>query len=513
MLRGRGGVTARAGHLGRTDAIHPLGTGTRARARVGGMPDRRTRVFDSPAAAPLAASLSALRRELKVPDGFPADVEAEAAAVATRHPLPEADLTDVPFLTIDPAGSTDLDQAMHLSRTTDGFRVRYAIADVPTLVAPGGAVDAEARRRGQTIYAPDGRVPLHPAPIGEDVGSLLPGVVRGAFVWDIELGADGHETSARVSRARIRSRRQWAYDEAHAAIEDGSAPPELALLREIGVARIACERQRGGASLNTPDEEVVVRDGTYALQRRAPLPVEEWNAQLSLLTGMAAAALMLEARVGILRTMPAPNEEAFAAFRAQTIALGLPWAEGMPYGEYLRTLDPAHPRAAAVLQGATALFRGAGYVVMDGEAPADPQQAAIAAPYAHVTAPLRRLADRWALVICEALCAGRPVPSWARDSLGELPSIMGLSSRLAAQVEAGAVDRVEAALLSSRIGTELDATVLAVRNGTVLVQLDDPAVSASAPRADGVAPGDRVRLRVTAADIATGRVTFEPVTG
>jgi exoribonuclease R len=209
--------------------------------------------------------------------------------------------------------------------------------------------------------------------------------------------------------------------------------------------------------------------------------------------------------------MPAPSPEAFAAFRAQTIALGLPWTESVPYGEYLRSLDRAQPHAAAVLQAATALFRGAGYVVLDGEPPADPQQSAIAAPYAHVTAPLRRLVDRWGLVVCEALCAGRPVPDWARASLGVLPSIMGASNRLAAQLDAGAVDRVEAALLSSRIGAVLDTTVLAVRNGTVLVQLDDPAVTASVPRWDGVQPGARVRLRVTAADIPSGRIHFEPV--
>lgn len=477
------------------------------------MPDHRTRVADSASAAPLAASLAALRHDLGLPDAFPGDVEEEARAVAARHPLPEADQTDVPFLTIDPAGSTDLDQAMHLSRTPHGYRVRYAIADVPALVEAGGTVDDEARRRGQTIYAPDGRVPLHPPAIGEDAGSLLPGAVRGAFVWDIELDHEGHETSSHVSRARIRSRRQWSYEEAQAALDDGSAPVELALLSEIGPARIACERERGGASLNTPDEEIVFRDGAYTLQRRAPLPVEEWNAQLSLLTGMVAARLMLDARVGILRTMPPPSPDAIVAFRAQTVALGLPWDEGQDYGEYLRTLDHAQPRAAAVLQAATSLFRGAGYVAMDGDAPADPQQAAIAAPYAHVTAPLRRLVDRWGLVICEALCARSPVPSWARDSLGTLPSIMGNSSRLAAQLDAGAVDRVEAALLSSRVGDRLEATVLAIRNGGVLVQLDDPAVTASAPRPDGVGPGDRIHLRLVAADIATGRVVFEAIGG
>lgn len=475
------------------------------------MPARRTRVAPSPASAPLAASLAAFRRELKLPEGFAPEVEAEAAAAARRRPLPETDLTGVPFLTIDPSGSTDLDQALHLERTSDGHRVRYAIADVPAFVTPAGAVDTEARRRGQTIYAPDGRVPLHPEVIGEDAASLLPGVERSAFVWDIRLGPDGRRTGATVARARIRSRRQWSYAEAQSAIDDGSAPQELRLLREVGGAHIARERERGGASLNAPEEEVVVRDGVYALERRTVLPVESWNAQLSLLTGMAAARIMLDARIGILRTMPAPDEEAFRAFRIQTRALGLPWAEGTPYGEYLRTLNADHPRAAAVLQAATALFRGAGYVVMDGEAPADPQQAAIAAPYAHVTAPLRRLVDRWGLVICEALCSGRPVPEWARASLPALPAIMGASSRLASQVVTGALDRVEAALLSSRIASVVDATVLAVRNGGMLVQLDDPAVTASAPRPDGVEPGDRVRLRVTAADIATGRVAFEPV--
>lgn len=477
------------------------------------MPDRRTRVTASAAQSELTASLAALRRELGLPEGFPEEAEAEAAEAAAARPLPDVDLTEVPFLTIDPAGSTDLDQALHLEREGDGFRLRYAIADVPALVRPGGAVDEEARHRGQTYYAPDGRVPLHPAAIGEDAGSLLPGVVRSAYVWDLRLRADGRETSASVARARIRSHRQWSYPEAQAALADGTAPEPLALLAEVGPARIEQERARGGASLNVPDEEIVLRRGAYTLERRVTLPVEDWNAQLSLLTGMAAARIMLDARIGILRTMPAPTEEAFTAFRTQTQALGLPWRESVGYGEYLRTLDRSDPRVAAVLQAATGLFRGAGYVVMDGEEPTDPVQSAIAAPYAHTTAPLRRLVDRWVLVICEALSAGRPVPDWARSSLGDLPSIMGASGRLAAQLDTAAVDRVEAALLSSRIGAEVGGTVLAVRNGTVLVQLDDPAVSAAAPRADGVAPGDRVRLRVMAADIASGRVDFQPVTG
>lgn len=475
------------------------------------MPDRRTSIAPSAAQTELARSLADLRASLDLPDGFALPVEEEARRAAADQVLPEADLTAVPFLTIDPPGSTDLDQALHIERSGAGHRVRYAIADVPALVRPGGAVDEEARHRGQTLYAPDGRVPLHPAAIGEEAGSLLPDAVRSAYVWDIVLDADGLEVSASVARVRIRSRRQWTYAEAQEALDSGTAPEPLALLSEVGPARIAQERARGGASLNRPDEEIVFRDGAYAIERRATLPVEEWNAQLSLLTGMAAARVMLDAKVGILRTMPAPSAEAVEAFRAQTVALGLPWPQGVDYGEYLRTLDHGEQRAAAVLQAAAGLFRGAGYVAMDGEAPADPDQSAIAAPYAHTTAPLRRLVDRWALLVCDALCAGRPVPDWARESLGALPSIMGASNRLAAKLDAGALDRVEAALLASRIGAVFDATVLAVRNGTVTVQLADPVVTASLPRPDGVRPGDRLRLHLVAADIPSGTIRFDAV--
>jgi exoribonuclease R len=140
--------------------------------------------------AELKQRFDAIRAELDVPTDFPPEVVAEAREAAAAADLPERDETGVPFLTIDPPGSMDLDQAVHLERDGDGYRVRYAIADVPAFVRAGGAVDEEARRRGQTIYAPDQRTPLHPTVLSEGAASLLPGEVRPAFVWDIRAGAD-----------------------------------------------------------------------------------------------------------------------------------------------------------------------------------------------------------------------------------------------------------------------------------------------------------------------------------
>ena len=473
------------------------------------MARRSTRLSPSAAQSELADALRALRAQLQVPGDYPAAAEAEARAAAAT-PLGELpDLTDVEFLTIDPSGSRDLDQAMHLAVTDAGFEVRYAITDVPFFVAPGGALDAETRRRGQTLYAPDGRIPLHPTVISEGAGSLLPGQVRRAFVWQFSLDRDGAVRSTALGRALVRSRRQWSYEEAQKALDKGTAPPALAPLPAIGAALIAQEAARGGASLNAPDQEIVLTPDGYGIERRMPLPIEDWNAQISLLTGMAAARIMLDGGVGILRTMPPADDQAVAAFRRDTELLGLPWAEGVDYGEYLRTLDRSQPKALAVLQAAAALFRGAGYEAFDGAPPAQPTQAALAAPYAHVTAPLRRLVDRWGLVICEALASGRPVPEWARGSLPELPRIMATTSSLSGRLDAAALDRVEAAVLSGQVGEVFEAIVLAQNHTRTRLQLVEPPVTASV---DGIVgePGDVAHVRLTSATISTGELVFEP---
>lgn len=457
----------------------------------------------------LAAALIALRAELGVTAEFPAHVNTEASTAVASVTLPELDLLDVPFFTIDPAESLDLDQAMHLERRGEGYRVRYAIADVPAFVAPGGSIDGEARKRGQTLYPPDGRIPLHPIVISESAASLLQGEIRGAFVWTFELDHDAHVTSTTLQLARVRSTQRFDYVTVQSLIDGGTASETLALLKEIGVALIARERDRGGASLGRPEQEVCEVDGRYELHRRQPLPAEDWNAQISILTGMAAARIMIDGKVGILRTMPPPSTDSITWFRRRAAALGTPWADGVAYGEYLRALDPSDPKQLAIMHAAASLFRGAGYTAFDGSVPENSVQSAVGASYAHATAPLRRLVDRFVLVVCEALANGRDAPAWARESLPELPPIMAASDALASRLDHAAVSAVEAAVLSARIGEEFTGTVIAVTNGTGQIQLVDPAVTAAC---DGqLVAGDVVTARLVTADIATGTVHFTRV--
>jgi exoribonuclease R len=463
---------------------------------------RLTGPDDSAPSGPLDKAFAVIRDEAGVPDGFSDEVLAAAQEAARQPALPSRDLTDVPFFTIDPVGSMDLDQAMCLDRDGDGYRVRYAIADVPAFVPPGGPVDVEARRRGQTVYSPDQRTPLHPPTISEDAGSLLPGEVRPAFVWDLRLDAEGEVRSSDVAPALVRSVDRLDYEIAQEAVEK-DADPRLQLLREIGERRLALEAARGGASLPMPEQEVVDSGGAYRLRLRPPLPTEDWNAQISLLTGMVAADMMLAGDIGILRTMPAPEHRELARFHRQAAALGVRWPAELQYGDFLRSLDRTKGKHLALIHEATRLFRGAGYTPFEGALPEVTEHAAVAAPYAHVTAPLRRLVDRFGLLVCAALCADAEVPGWVREALPALPDLMAASDRVAGTVERACTDAVEVAVLRSRVGEVFDAVVVEVpENGDGgQVQLLDPPVLA---RAQGqLELGASVRVRLEAADVVT----------
>ncbi|MHA7241127.1 RNB domain-containing ribonuclease [Arthrobacter sp. TMS1-12-1] len=478
----------------------------------------------------LTESLRSLREELGVREQFPEDVLREAEASVAAHTLPATDLRALPFLTIDPPGSTDLDQAVHLTRRQGGgdgatgvpagYEVWYAIADVPLFVSAGGAIDVEARLRGQTLYAPDGRISLHPEIVSEDAASLLPDRDRPAFVWHFLLDAAAEVRSATVSRATIRSRRQLTYAQVQAEIDGGTADEQLLLLKEIGLLRIQQELDRGGASLNLPRQEITYAEGSYGILTEPALPCEDWNAQISLMTGMAAARMMIDGGIGILRTMPAPDDVALGKFRRQSEALDHPWPEHLPYGAFLRTLDVAVPRQLALMHAAASLFRGAGYTAFDGAVPDAVVQSAIAAPYAHATAPLRRLVDRFVLVTCESLCSGTDVPGWVRAALPDLNALMASSNQTASRLDSGAMDAVQAALLSNRIGEAFSAVVLqgsppAIEDApgkqaprlSGTVQITEPALEATCY--GELLAGERVTVVLLEADIARRRIRFE----
>jgi exoribonuclease R len=459
----------------------------------------------------LRDGIAEIQQELEVSPEFPPEVEA-AAAEATAHPrLPDLDRTDLPMVTIDPAGAKDLDQALHLERHDGGYVLHYAIADLAAFITPGDPVDVEAHRRGQTLYGADSRIPLHPTAISESGGSLLPDQVRPSLLWTITMDGEGERTDVQVERALVRSRAQLDYPGVQKQIDDGTADESLMLLKVVGELRLRREAARGGVSLPLPEQEVDTSGSEWELTYRDLLPVEEWNAQMSLLTGFAAASLMMYARVGFLRTLPPPDPRDVQRLHRTAHALGIEWPAELLFPDFIRALDAAKPQHAAMISACTRLLRGSGYVAFDGETPAQPLHSALNAEYAHVTAPLRRLGDRYASEVCIALCAGTEVPDWVHAALPGLAKTMQESSQRANRYERMVLDLVEAGLLQHRVGESFAAVVVDVNEKDRtrgIVTVADPAVEAPVVSASDVPLGVDVRARLTTADVEHRKVEF-----
>ncbi|TWS19731.1 RNB domain-containing ribonuclease [Tsukamurella asaccharolytica] len=453
-----------------------------------------------------AVDFGSVRAEFELVEDFPADVLAEAQASADRYPEGREDRRDIEFVTIDPPGAKDLDQAVHIAAEGEGFLVRYAIADVGALIVPGGPLEAETRRRGQTMYLPDGSVPLHPRPLSEGAGSLLPEQDRAAALWEIHLDAAGEVTSATVRRALVRSRAQLDYAGVQADFDAGRVHPSIALLPEVGTLRAAWGRAHGAIDLRLPAQEAVEGPDGWTVRIEPRTDFDAYNAQISLLTGVCAADIMLRAGIGLLRTLPAAPEDAVADLRRSAAALGQDWPRGVTVGDFLAGLDVTTPQGLAVMTDAARLLRGSGYAAFGtaaaAEPPADRGHAGVGAPYAHVTAPLRRLADRYATEVCLAACAGTPVPDWARDALDDVAEIMTRTNTLANKVDRACIDLTEAVILAGRVGQEFSAVTM--RADQVL--LDDPAVIA--PCTGNPPEGSRVTVRLDIADPASRKVCF-----
>jgi VacB/RNase II family 3'-5' exoribonuclease len=468
-------------------------------------------------------ALDAARTELGIRCGFPAEVLAEAEQASKRVATADGgrqDRRDLPLVTIDPPGSRDLDQALYIRQGDDGgFRLFYAIADVGFFVDRGGALEAEAWKRGLTVYGPDRKEPLYPPVLSQDAGSLLPDQDRPAILFEFGLDAAAELRSTLVRRALVRSRAQLTYTQVVEHVCGGErlfAGQEwaegLMAMRRFGELREKIEAARGGVSIPLVAQHVTqltTRPLGYALEFEAPQPSEEWNEQVSLLTGHAAALMMLEARVGLVRVMGPPDPEAVESFRRAAGTLGFPWPQAMSYAEFIRTVDISHPRVTPLLWQAKRVNRGADYVAFDGELPADPLHHALAMPYAHTTAPLRRLCDRYVLDLLVQLSAGERPSAAEVATLQRLPVTMDEAERRESRFERRAIDVAEAWVLRERAGERFAATVLGKRDGDVEVQIEDPPVRSLAESAGRKPqPGEAVQVRLDRVSVDEGRVYF-----
>jgi exoribonuclease R len=448
----------------------------------------------------LGPGLAKIRIQFQVPESFPRPVLAAAERAAMRVPHDHVDRTTLGFVTLDPASSTDLDQAFAIERSGQDLVLHYAIADVAWFVDDGDVIDTEAWARGTTQYLPDGKAGLYPPCLSEGVASLLPTGPRPAINLTVRIAPDGTAALDGAERAIIQSRAKLAYD----SVRDEDLPTDFGeLARRIEAA----ETRRGASRVDPPEQEVsALSGGGFQLQFRPRLVSESRNAALSLAANLAIADVLQAHQTGLFRVMAEPDAAATKRLRHTALGLGVAWGEDVSLPQFERTLDAQNAHHAAVMLAIRRAGKGAAYApYRDGVVP---WHAAMAATYAHATAPLRRLADRYVVRATLAIANGQPVPDAVTQAFARLPAVMAKAGARGGQIERAVVDLAEAAMLEGRIGETFTAVATDVDERGVRIQLHDlPIVTRIT--AQGIAPGDTVNVKLAAVDVDRRALVFE----
>jgi VacB/RNase II family 3'-5' exoribonuclease len=419
----------------------------------------------------LADGFEDIISEFELPRGFPDDVLAEVDESIARGGQAWAndryDATDIPFATLDPATSTDLDQAFAISQQGKQLVLHYALADVGAFVSEDSRVEKEAWQRGVTIYGLTEKIPLYPKSISQRAASLLPDGPRPAYLVEVSVDAMGDLQLLAMRKAIVASRRKLAYDNV-----DLKTLPHI----EAFASRIwKNEDARGTIRVEFPQQEVVSDDnapGGVRLELRARNFAETVNSTLSLATNIAIGELFRRSKIGLFRVMDEPSSPSIGQLRRTAHAVGIQWPRSQSLRELQRKLDPTNASHQRFLLEARRSGGRASYATFAQDN--SPWHSAIGATYAHATAPMRRLADRYVLDLAYHLANTLEVPSALIDRIDRLPDIMQRYERRANSVDRAVIDLLEAVSLQHRVGEVLKAEIVDAEHG--IVQTIDSAI-------------------------------------
>ncbi len=271
----------------------------------------------------------------------------------------------------------------------------------------------------------------------------------------------------------------------------------------------AAEDRRGASRVDVPQQEVDQGgDGRFELRFRPRHIAEDRNATLSLSANIAIAQALLTHQTGLFRVMDGPDERAIKRLRNTARAYGLSWPAQASLAQFQRMLNPHDPKQAAF--GAAVHRAGTGARYDMYEAGVTPWHVAVAATYAHATAPLRRLADRYVVNATLAIANGQPVPAEMTDAFARLPKVMARADALGGRIERAAVDLAEVALLQGREGETFPAIITDMDERGARIQLRDLPVVARIAAPDTM-PGDALNVRLDEADIGHRLARFSVI--
>jgi len=284
------------------------------------------------------ATESAIAR-FDLPSDFPPDVTHEADAFGDKVDANESarriDLRELPLVTIDGETARDFDDAVYAEPHAEGFRLIVAIADVSFYVRQGTALDAEALRRGTSVYFPTRVIPMLPPGLSDHLCSLAPHVDRLCLAADMIVTRHGALKSARFYPAVMRSAARLTYNQAQAALIDGlpEAREQLGPLVErllplVDVYRvlIKARRTRGALDFDAPEAgfDIDANQRIHAVTLHGRVEAHKLIEECMILANVAVARELGHTKTPTLyRVHAKPDEEKLDKLLATLTALGI----------------------------------------------------------------------------------------------------------------------------------------------------------------------------------------------
>ena len=446
--------------------------------------------------APKAVSLIAIHQH-GIPDAFPDAVMAQADAAKPATSKGRVDLTDLPLITIDPADARDHDDACCALLDEDpknpgGFLLWVAIADVAHYVTAGSALDAEARKRGNSTYFPDRVVPMLPDRLSGDLCSLHEGVTRPCIAVEMKLSSTGEKLSHQFVRGLMRSPASLSYEEAQAAVDgdpsERAAPLVDTVLSPLFGAYAALKQAREARQpleLDLPERKIILSDSgkVASVNFSERLDAHRLIEECMVLANVAAAETLIAKQQPLLfRVHEEPSPEKLDSLRETAKSVGLVLAKGQVLQtRHLNQLlkaaagkDEAELINLSTLRSMTQAYYSSQNMSHFGLALQN---------YAHFTSPIRRYAD---LLLHRALVSAH---GWATDGLSpqdiemldETAKHISETERRSMLAERDTTDRYLASFMSERVGNEFSGRISGVARFGIFVKLDETA-------ADGLVP-------------------------
>ena len=446
--------------------------------------------------APKAISLIAIHQH-GIPDAFPDAVMAQADAAKPATSKGRVDLTDLPLITIDPADARDHDDACCALLDEDpknpgGFLLWVAIADVAHYVTAGSALDAEARKRGNSTYFPDRVVPMLPDRLSGDLCSLHEGVTRPCIAVEMKLSSTGEKLSHRFVRGLMRSPASLSYEEAQAAVDgdpsERAAPLVDTVLTPLFGAYAALKQAREARQpleLDLPERKIMLSDSgkVASVNFSERLDAHRLIEECMVLANVAAAETLIAKQQPLLfRVHEEPSPEKLDSLRETAKSVGLVMAKGQVLQtRHLNQLlkaaagkDEAELINLSTLRSMTQAYYSSQNMSHFGLALQN---------YAHFTSPIRRYAD---LLLHRALVSAH---GWASDGLSlqdiemldETAKHISETERRSMLAERDTTDRYLASFMSERLGNEFTGRISGIARFGVFVKLDETG-------ADGLVP-------------------------